>query len=177
MYNKNRTLSGNRFNLPSDVVARLAKFTAEGVLVVPRMRHACDLWVGAVEGAGNPWGRGAYCWIDPITRRKLKQSAAVLAYRHRRLAGAPIPPGMHVNHVCDVESCVNPDHLYLGTPKMGGSDLHRRDAAVNQGTARLAVEKHVELYIRGRRALAPWIVRACVRLGITRFEIERRVAA
>lgn len=41
-------------------------------------------------------------------------------YTHRiawELANGPIPTGMHVLHDCDVPSCINVDHLHLGTHK------------------------------------------------------------
>lgn len=44
-----------------------------------------------------------------------------------------IPEGMLVCHHCDVPSCINPDHLFLGTPKCNTQDMIRKN--------RLAVPK------------------------------------
>ena len=38
----------------------------------------------------------------------------------------PIPIGMEVLHKCDVRQCVNPAHLYLGTPQDNGRDFKER---------------------------------------------------
>jgi len=43
---------------------------------------------------------------------------------------APINPGMCVLHRCDVPSCVNPDHLFLGTRLENNQD---RDAKGRNG--------------------------------------------
>lgn len=42
------------------------------------------------------------------------------------LKNGPIPEGMDVLHKCDVRSCINPDHLYLGTDKENAQDREDR---------------------------------------------------
>lgn len=53
------------------------------------------------------------------------------------VANGPIPAGMMVLHHCDVPSCVNPEHLFLGT----NSDNQRDSVA----KGRHAMKRHPEL--------------------------------
>lgn len=74
----------------------------------------CWLW----QGKKLPTGYG----MIRITREKQ-------AYAHRlayELNHGPIPKGLFICHACDVPGCVNPAHLWAGTPKENTHDMIRK---------------------------------------------------
>lgn len=80
------------------------------------------------------------CWIWKLDTRqrgygKLKMDGKdILAHRASYQAFiSPIPDGALVLHACDVPSCVNPEHLFLGTQKENIEDMVRKGRALSIG--------------------------------------------
>ena len=71
----------------------------------------CHLWTGSRRITG--YGQFS------VARSKAKLSHRV-AYE---LYVGPIPPGMFVLHHCDVRTCVNPSHLFIGTHQDNMDDM------------------------------------------------------
>jgi hypothetical protein len=84
--------------------------------VIPIPFSGCWIFMGAVNDFGygilGTGGRN-----DPTDR------AHRIAYRHFK---GEIPKGMFVCHTCDVPSCCNPDHLFLGTNQDNVDDMVRK---------------------------------------------------
>lgn len=79
----------------------------------PVTESGCWLWLGTVDRLG--YGK--------ISCRRARLKAHRVAYE---LLVGEIPPDMHVCHHCDVRSCVNPAHLFLGLPKDNALDRDRK---------------------------------------------------
>jgi len=69
---------------------------------IPIPESGCHLWLKSVNHAG--YGQMYF--------RKQVWLAHRVSWTIRR---GEIPDGLHVLHQCDTPSCINPDHLFLGT--------------------------------------------------------------
>jgi HNH endonuclease len=82
---------------------------------IPEPNSGCWLWIAGTS-AGK-WNYGLI-WHDGMMRRAHHVSW--------RLFRGDIPKGKWVLHNCDAPSCVNPDHLWLGTHLDNMRDMHTK---------------------------------------------------
>jgi len=100
---------------------------------VPEPMSGCWLWTGVVnaDGYGGMWRGNNYT------------SAHRFSWAHHR---GEIPDGIQVLHKCDVPSCCNPDHLFLGTR----SD-NMRDSFAKGRRGIQKITKDIALIIRAHK--------------------------
>lgn len=81
----------------------------------------CLIWLGHADAEG--YGIAFMTREDGGKNRRVHR----LTYEDR--FGA-IPPGMMVCHRCDIPSCINPDHLFLGSADENSRDKVRKGRAI-----------------------------------------------
>jgi len=94
--------------MKGSVSERLAAYS------VPEPNSGCLLWLGGTL----PFGHGM------IRSRGRHIGAHRAAWEE---ANGEIPNGMWVLHSCDVPSCINPRHLFLGTQADNNRDMFRKN--------------------------------------------------
>lgn len=80
---------------------------------IPEPNTGCWFWMGTVNWKG--YGTGSF--------EGIKFGAHRLSYS---VFKGEIPKGLLVCHTCDQRSCVNPDHLWTGTPKQNTDDMMKK---------------------------------------------------
>lgn len=124
------------------------------VLITP----TCWLWIGCTDGTG----RGT------IKYEGRQVGAHRISWKlHRGL----IPDGLCVLHRCDVPTCVNPEHLFLGTQAENMMDMKqkgRQARGEKQGSAKLTVSDVEAIRLdRSSQALIAWAY------GISQTQVSR----
>lgn len=96
------------------------------------------------------------------------------AWRAHRLAWhltfGNIPASLCVCHKCDVRHCVNPDHLFLGTPADNGADMVAKGRSKGCGEKFAKLTEDQAIYIFGSKIPAGLLSRLC---GVHRNTIWR----
>jgi len=118
----------------------------------------------------NPDSNGCMNWLGAKTRNgygTLTWNKKPMTLAHRlsyKLHKGSIPENMCVCHTCDNPSCVNPDHLWIGTIAENNQDMVNKDRQHLKKGMRLS-SKLTELQIKD--------IRNKILQGITMVELSK----
>lgn len=112
----------------------------------------CWIWEGLIQG------RGYGLFRENDTKWGRKNTPYIMAHRYsyKIFNRGELPKDKLVCHSCDNKRCVNPFHLFLGTPKDNIQDMIRKGrqiGGINQPFNHVGIKDHGNLpnLIRAKR--------------------------
>lgn len=87
---------------------------------MPIPESGCWIWMGSLTTDG--YGSLGIGCLTPNSQRAHRTSYTLYV--------GPINPGLEVRHKCHIRSCVNPDHLCLGTHAENMKDTYDKNRVV-----------------------------------------------
>ena len=116
----------------------------------------CWLWTGSMNQAGYGQMR--------VGRRGRIFSVHRLSYEWKN---GPIPDGLCVCHKCDNPSCVNPDHLFLGTYRDNTQDMIRKGRHSKSRAPHTRVRKLTDDQVRAIRKEDGKVFDIAIKYGVS----------
>jgi hypothetical protein len=138
-----------------------------------KVENGCWLWQGAVV---NGYGR-----IKLTNFLGSNKAKSLGAHRVSYLVfKGDIADGLYVCHTCDIPTCINPEHLFLGTHSDNMRDMVAKGRQVTPPPSAVFYEKMLGNNFAGKRVLAdgieyPSYVAAAKALGVSDNTIRKRI--
>jgi hypothetical protein len=131
----------------------------------PVPESGCWIWMGST-------GRNGYGQIHE--RRNRKQIAFAVHRLAWELHCGKIPTGMLICHRCDIKTCINPDHLFLGSyaDNINDSIKKGRRTYNNSGTKNPRAKLNLS-NVREIRASKEKIQKLADKYGVNNTQISR----